>query len=254
MQRLWVLCVALLLLVMPRLASAYAVPTLTGPVVDDARVLDASARARIDAQIRAIKGQDGPQIQVYIARSLQGEPIEDVAYQVARAWKLGDAVRDDGVLLLVAIAERKIRIETGKGVGDRVTDLQSADIIRAMGPSFKRGDYAAGVQLAVDRLGRLLGATDGAVETAPQHPQEGGGAWPIALGILLMLVFLVIFSRRGGGGGGGGGGFLAGALLSSGWSERGGGWSSGGGWSGGGGGGWSGGGGGFGGGGASGDW
>jgi len=262
LRAVFLLLPALCLFLWSTLALAFTPPALTGPVVDEAGVLDSAARERIAQKIRGYRGEVGPQIQVYLAKSLQGEPDTDVAYTVARAWKLGDAERDDGILFLIAPAERKVRIETGKGVGGQVTDLQADQIIRTIvSPRLKAGDYAGGVEKGVDALASLLGAQSA---PAPQTPaREARGITPLApivVGAVLMIVLILAFKGGGGGRGGGGGGggalgFLAGMWLGS--ASRGGGWSSGGGgWGGGGGGGggWGGGGGDFGGGGASGDY
>lgn len=259
--------VLLWMLAFSTLARAFDPPPLSGPVVDQANVIDAASEQRIGDKIRAYRGEVGPTIQVYIAPSLRGEDVTDVTYQVARAWKLGDAARDDGVLLFVATAEHKIRIETGKGVGDRITDVQAAGIIRdVIAPRLKAGDYAGGVEHGVDAIAQLLGAQSAPSQIPVQRSTHTSSIAPIVVGAVLMLVFFVLVTRggggRGGGGGGGGGllGFLAGMWLGSrghtGWSSGGNDWGGGGGdWGGGGGGGdWGGGGGDFGGGGASGDY
>lgn len=100
--------------------SAFAqieVPTLTEPVMDVKKILDGNTKTQIDSQIRAVynNGQ-GPQLTVLIVSSLNDYPIEDVAHKVFTTWKLGDKDRDDGVLFLVAIDDRKMRIEVGQGL------------------------------------------------------------------------------------------------------------------------------------------
>lgn len=249
LRRVWQLLAVCLVVLFGSAAFAYPVPTLTGPVVDEAKILNERDRLALESKIRVYRSEIGPQIQVYIARSLRGESVEDVSYQVAQAWQIGNAERDDGVLLLIALDDRAMRIETGKGVGDRLTDLQSAEILReVLTPAFRAERYADGIEAAVDDIARLLGA-----DSAPQQRRIVAEPAPPKLSFWLQFGFWVVvmllfffFARRGGGGGGGGWTIGVGG---GGWSSGGGGWSSGGG-----GGGWSGGGGSFGGGGASGRW
>ena len=124
------LLTVLAILGISRATLAYSPPPLSGPVTDLAGVLAPADKARIEGKLRALKGTSGPQLAVLILPSLGGETVEDVAYATAKSWKLGDAVRDDGVLLLVATGERKIRIETGKGVGGALPDLAANRIIK----------------------------------------------------------------------------------------------------------------------------
>lgn len=175
------LVTVLMILGISRAALAYSPPPLSGPVTDLAGVLAPADKARIEGKLRALKGTSGPQLAVLILPSLGGETVEDVAYATAKSWKLGDAVRDDGVLLLVATGERKIRIETGKGVGGDLTDLESNVIIRErIGPQLKRGNYAAGIEAGVDAIAAKLSGT-----AAPPPPA------PSAASVLMPLIFLV---------------------------------------------------------------
>ncbi len=209
LRRASVLLLSLLaLLGVSRAALAFNPPPLSGPVVDQAGVLPAADKARIEGKLRALRGTSGPQVAVLILSSLGGESVEDVAYATAKAWKLGDAARDDGVLLLVATGERKIRIETGKGVGGDLTDLESNQIIRErIGPELKRGSYAAGIEAGVDAIAAKLTGT--APPRSPNAPPEWFPA-VLVLGLLLTF-FVVIFAmvkmirgagRRGGSSGG----------------------------------------------------
>ena len=175
------LLTVLAILGISRATLAYSPPPLSGPVTDLAGVLAPADKARIEGKLRALKGTSGPQLAVLILFSLGGETVEDVAYATAKSWKLGDAVRDDGVLLLVATGERKIRIETGKGVGGDLTDLESNVIIRErIGPQLKRGNYAAGIEAGVDAIAAKLSGSPAAPPPAPS-----------ALSVLMPLLFLV---------------------------------------------------------------
>ena len=241
---------AALLGALPALGLARDVPRLTGPVVDEAGVLSGADVGRLGALARAareLEGRRGVQLQFLLVRDLDGEPIEQFAIRVAEAWKLGDATRDDGVLLVVAIDDRKARIEVGNGVEGALTDAQASRIIRgALAPAFKAGRYGDGLHAAGVQVLTALGSMPASALARPARQGRFGGLIGVVLVILLVVLRMAFggspFRRsvwRGGGWGGGfGGGGLGGGF----------------GGSGGGGGGWSGGGGGFSGGGASGSW
>jgi len=242
-------------------AAEVAVPRLTGPVVDPAGAIDAGWEKRLSDLSRAARAQNGgtgPQLQYLVVATLDGEPIENFSMRVAEAWKLGTKGKDDGVLVVVAVKDRKVRIEVGGGLEGGLTDAQSGRIIRsAIVPAFREGRYGDGLYAAGQQILGALGALPQGMSKAPGRQAEDATSGIPVLGVLLsflfglgapffvilIIVFIVIraiagFGRRGPGGPWGGGG----------WSGGGGGFSSGGG------GGWSGGGGGFSGGGASGSW
>lgn len=255
---------ALVLLVAPvRAAAATPVPRLTGPVVDPAGVLDARWEGRLSDLSRAARarnGGTGPQLQYLLVSTLDGEPIEDYSMRVAEAWKLGTKGKDDGVLVVVAVKDRKVRIEVGGGLEGGLTDAQSGRIIRsAIVPAFREGRYGEGLHAAGQQILGALGALpEGAAQPPRRQVADKTDAIPVVgtlLGflfgmgapflVILIILFIVLRAIAGLGGGGPRG-------PRSPWG--GGGFGGGGGFSGGGGGGWSGGGGGFSGGGASGSW
>jgi uncharacterized protein len=244
-------------------------PPLSGRVVDEAGLLSAGVRAQIEQDLRDLEGRSSDQVVVYITRSLQGYPIEDFGYQLGRAWKIGQASGNNGVLLIVAPNERKVRIEVGRGLEGQMTDLMSKLIIdNAILPAFRRGDFAAGVQAgAKDIKDVLLGDAEAVKERAKWGKKRSGPSGD-TLTSMLPLLFLLLFiwivwsnaqqqkrlptnmqrKRRLGDGNV--------IIIPGGWGSAGGWGSSGGGWSSGGSGdgGFSGGGGDFGGGGSSGSW
>lgn len=127
-------------------AAALALPTLTGRVVDQANLLPPADEERLAQASTALEHDVGPQFVIATVPSLQGRRIEDYSVQLARSWGIGSAVHNDGVLLLVAPAERKVRIEVGYGLERRVTDPFAARVIREqMIPRFQAGDFAAGI-------------------------------------------------------------------------------------------------------------
>ena len=234
-----------------------AVPALTGPVVDQAELLDRGDQARLEALCRAARERDGGQgvqLQYLVVRSLLSEPIESFSMRVAEAWKLGSKGSDNGVLVTVAVEDREVRIEVGGGLEGGLTDVQPARIIReAIAPAFRQGRYGDGLYAAGVQILGALGALPQNV-AAPRrarpalHLSSVGVVGLVALFVLLRIVMGFGLRRRrslwglpfliGSGIGGGGG-----------WGRGGGRWGGGGG-----GGSWSGGGGGFSGGGASGGW
>jgi uncharacterized protein len=244
------LAVAALLAVLPATGAARDVPRLGGPVVDEAGVLSGAEIRRLDALARAARdldGRRGVQLQYLLVRGLDGEPIEDFSIRVAEAWKLGDATRDDGVLLVVAVDDRKVRVEVGNGVEGQLTDAQAARIIRnVVVPAFRAGRYGDGLYEAGVQVLAALGSLPSGVtpREAARPAREGGrfGGLFVAGLIVLFIVARIAFgvspfrrsrgSRGGwggwGGGGLGGGGFGGGGGGGGGWSGDGGGFSGGG--------------------------
>lgn len=224
------------------------VPRLTSPVVDLAGVLSRSDRTKISASLLQFQRKYGPQLQVLVVPKLEDETIESYSIKVVDKWKLGTKGKDNGILLLVATQDRKVRIEVGRGLEGDLPDALAGRIIRAgIIPFFKQGQTGAGVLVG---LGMIAESVGGKLENIPtprmQRVKRRGG---MNLGYLLFLGFFLIGptlfgrGRRGGMGSALLGGMLLGSLMGGG---RGGGGFSGGGFSGGGGG--------FSGGGASGSW
>jgi len=265
----------LLLLVIAAPAAAQDFPKLTGRVVDAANLLSPADEAELTQKSEALEKASSRQLVVATVSDLQGHPIEDYGYQLGRHWKLGQVGANNGVILLVAPTERRVRIEVGYGLEPTITDALSWQIINGtMLPRFKANDYPGGIKAGADALIGQLGAPPEvaerkALEAAQQQQQasaqrkSSGGESMITLifwGIIFLFVILPMLRgggrRRGRRYGRGGGVFLWGpGFGGGGWGGGGGGGGFGGfGGGGGGGGGFSGGGGSFGGGGASGGW
>jgi uncharacterized protein len=228
-------------------------PALTGRIVDQANVIPPATRIDLDIKLADLEMKSGIQLVVATVSSLDGEEIEPYANALFRTWKLGQKDKNNGVLLLVAPKERRVRIEVGYGLEGTLTDALSKVIItNAIAPRFKTGNYGDGITRGVDDITTVLTTDASEWQQKPSlrldhDPAPDVGDW-ILLGLLLLLIVMLIVSP----------GFrwfffniLANIAVSSGGSR--GGYSGGGGWSGGGG-GWSGGGGSSGGGGASGSW
>jgi uncharacterized protein len=133
-------------------------PALSGRVVDEAGVLDASTREQLRAKLAALEAKNGTQLVVATVKSLRGNTIEDYANRLFRRWQLGQKGTNNGVLLLHAPAERKIRIEVGYGLEGRLTDAITKVIItNAIAPHFKANDFSGGMTRGVDDIIRVLG-------------------------------------------------------------------------------------------------
>ena len=234
-------------------------PTLTGRITDEASLLKAGDRAIIEAELAELERKSTDQLVVVTLNSLQGHSIEDFGYDLGRAWGIGQKGKDNGILLIVAPNERKVRIEVGRGLEPIMTDAMSRIIIEnAIAPQFKRGDYPAGITAGVrDIKDVLLGDAEAVKERAlgPRRTDSPDTMQIILLIFWICVVLYILYAvyRSAMSAQNVAAGRRAGKSIlvpgdSGGWS---GGWSGGGN---GGGGGWSGGGGDFGGGGSSGSW
>jgi len=143
-------------------AGAADVPFLSGRVVDNAEVLGGETKKRLTARLKAHEAETTQQIAVLTVPSLEGESVESYAEQVFNTWKLGQKGKDNGVLVLVAPNERRMRIEIGYGLEGTLTDVAASRIVRnVMTPRFKEGDFDAGVEQGVAAvIGQLTGAAE----------------------------------------------------------------------------------------------
>ena len=230
----------LLLLWTTTLQAAPAFPPLSGRVVDEAALMSRKQAHQLTQQLAAFEKRSGIQLVVVSIDSLDGETIEEYGYQLGRHWGIGQKGKNNGVLLLIAQDERKVRIEVGYGLEGALPDAIAANIIQTrILPAFKRGDMVAGV---VAGSQSTMKAPAGEYQPVEQPKSDSdGGPW---LFILVVIAMIVLHNLRGGGGGPGGrrrAAYMAGGFGSGAFGGR-----SGGGFSGGGGS--------FGGGGASGGW
>jgi uncharacterized protein len=223
-------------------------PPLTGRVVDQANVLSAETRDALALKLAELETKSGIQFVLATVGSLQGQEIEPYANELFRTWKLGEKAKNNGVLLLVAPNERRVRIEVGYGLEGTLTDALSKVIIaNAIAPRFKAGDFNAGVSRGVDDIITVLTTDASEWQQRPSlrldtQQSPDWAAWlliaaAIALGTLLIVspgfrwfflnVLLNILLNSGSSRGGG--------RVTGGGSSSAGGWSGGGGFSGGGG-------------------
>jgi uncharacterized protein len=231
--------------------AAFNFPALTGRVVDQANVMTPEARADIEAKSKDLEDKSGIQLVVATVSSLQGSDIETYANELFRAWKLGQEQKNNGVLLLVAPAEHKVRIEVGYGLEGTLTDALSSVIISsAIIPRFKSGDFSGGISRGVDGIISVLSGDTTDWQPRPDVRNDDAAGVFNAL-FPIMFFFLLVFIIRYLSGNARGRGGVGPIFIPYGGGS---GWSSGGGFGGGFDGGFSGGGGSSGGGGASGGW
>jgi uncharacterized protein len=255
------LALALLTFVLLTLAcAALTFPPLSGRIVDQADIIPAATELEIEPKLRELEDKSGIQLVVATVKSLEGGDIETYANQLFRTWKLGEAKNNNGVLLLVAPNERKVRIEVGYGLEGTLTDALSSVIIsNAITPRFKSGDFGGGITRGVEDIITVLttDASEWAKRPSLRASQDNVLDPYIPIAIFVIFLFVMIYLNS-----------SALKAQRGGWVRRGGqtifippssgswgGGSSGSSWGGGGGGSsWSGGGGSSGGGGASGGW
>lgn len=224
--------------------SASAAPTfppLSGQVVDAANLLNATTMARLTGILRAHEERTGNQVVVATVPSLQDEEIRTYGYQLGRHWALGQADKNNGVLLLVAPQERKVAIEVGYGLEGMLTDAASKLIIEnVILPQFRSGNFSGGIEAGVSAILQLLEGTTDQAQLEERYQDRGSSNDISTFELILFLIILIVIFAIviGGGGSGGTGSRFGGSGFSSGRSS----------------GGFSGGGGSFGGGGASGGW
>lgn len=238
----------LALAIPPLLAADPNFPELSGRVVDQANLLSAEDESSITIDLEALEKKSSDQLVVVTLPSLQGYPIEDFGYKLGRHWGIGQKGKDNGVLLIVAPKERKVRIEVGRGLEPVLTDSLSGIIIQqGILPRFKANDYPGGIKAGVrDIIGVLTGDAEGVRLRNQGRSDEKNPPIVVFIFVVWLIIVLIVMyavfasARQAGKGKKGGWVFTPGSpgRSSGGWS----------------GGGFSGGGGGFGGGGASGSW
>ncbi len=155
-------------------ASALDVPKLESYVNDYAGMISPRARTGLEDELRTFERTDSTQIVILTIPSLQGEAVEDFSIRLADAWKIGQKGKDNGIIFLVVRDDRKMRIEVGRGLEGKLTDLMAGRIIDlAVKPLFKRGDFDGGFIAGVHSL---IDATRGEFAAEPgserSYPQE----------------------------------------------------------------------------------
>jgi uncharacterized protein len=184
---------ALLLFVAPTWAQQ-AVPPRAARVTDLTNTLPADTRVALDRKLAAFEARKGSQIAVLLIATSAPESIEQYSLRVAEAWKLGRAGVDDGVLLVVAVQDRRARFEVGYGLEGAVPDALARRIIaEQLAPAFRAGDYAGGVDAGVDAL---IGLVDGEPLPEPSARQPDIDPWHAQPVLIFFAAILAPLFRR----------------------------------------------------------
>lgn len=187
----------LALLVLVSQALALDVPQLKGRVNDHAGLLSPQAAQELEQRLAAFERSDSTQVVVLTIPTLAGENLEDFSIRVAEAWRIGQKGLDNGAILLIAKQERKVRIEVGRGLEGKLTDLVVGRIIRGdIAPRFKAGDFDGGVTAGVTAI---MAVVKGEYKAQPRDIRQAGkSAHPIfslLIFLLVACVFLGALSR-----------------------------------------------------------
>jgi uncharacterized protein len=188
-----------------------------GYVSDFAHVVDAGSRARLEQYCAALEKATGAQLAVVTLPSLQGEPVEDVANALFRAWGVGKKGTNEGVMLLLSIQDRRSRLEVGYGLEPIITDGDAGDILRAMAPELRAGEYGPALLQGANEIGsRIAQAKQVSLGAPPVTSRPRRSARPVTgipIGLFGMIAFFVLLSLAGRRRGGGLGWLIAGMIL-----------------------------------------
>lgn len=171
-------------------------PPQTDRIMDEAGLLTAADREVIRQDLKALEDKSSDQLVIVTTRSLQGYPIEDFGYQLGRFWGIGQKGVNNGVLLIVAPNERKVRIEVGRGLEPQLTDIMTKLIIEnAILPAFRRGDFAGGIKAGVhDIKDVMLGDAEAVKERAAAGKKRtSSGSDPAAFYVLMFFIMAAFF-------------------------------------------------------------
>lgn len=184
----------ILFLTLPSI-SALELPPLAGAVNDSAGILSSDKKNEIENYLLDINNKSDLQIAVLIINSLENENIEDYSMRIAENWKLGSKEKNSGVLLLIAVADKKLRIETGYGLEANLTDARAAQIIRnIIVPEFRQNDYAAGIFNGVKAIAAYsLQDKELLKEVKIKKDKDSGIPFPV---IVLIIILYLIISRK----------------------------------------------------------
>jgi uncharacterized protein len=187
---------ALAILIAPLgVAAQQEFPRFSAPIVDAADVVDDDAEERINAQLLSYQRRSGNQVAVAVVETLGRASIEDYAEDLFDAWAVGEKDKDNGVLLVIAMQERDLRIEVGYGVEGDLTDIESGDIVDKMAPLMRGGDVGGAIALATNDIRLALGDTEAVPLEETEEEDEGRS--PFSL-LYLLFPLLFIFGGLGG--------------------------------------------------------
>jgi uncharacterized protein len=189
-----------------------------GYVSDFANVVDAASKSQLEAYCAVVEQATGAQMALVTLPSLEGEPIEDVANTIFRAWGVGQKGKNEGIMLLLAVNDRRSRLEVGYGLEPILPDGLTGSILREMRPALRQKDYGDAMMAAAQTIGNAIARAKNVTLTAtlPRRARpttSNSIPWPVIVGGLFLLFWLMRKGGPRGYGGGGGGGFLPGLIL-----------------------------------------
>ncbi len=177
------------------------VPALAAPVTDQAKLLSPADAAALNSRLLAFSQEKGSQIAVLIVPTTQPEDIFSYSFRVADSWKLGRKGVDDGVLMVIAVQDRKSNLQIGYGLEGAIPDVRAKQVLDdIMAPHFKQGDFAGGINAGVDALIKLVNGENLPAPTAKR--QRGGGndnliVIAIVAGVMAGFIARSVFGRIG---------------------------------------------------------
>jgi uncharacterized protein len=182
-----------------------------GYVSDFARVIDPQSKAALEQYCAAVQSATGAQVALVTLPSLQGEPVEDVANTIFHSWGVGSKGKNDGIMLLLSVADRRSRLEVGYGLEGIVPDGLAGSILDDMRPSLRQQHYGEAMMAAAQTIGSTIAKAKGTTINVQlprriQRQPSDSIPWPVVLGGIVILFWLIR-------GGGSGGGFLPGLIL-----------------------------------------
>ena len=181
----------LLLFLLPVAGYPLDVPPLTGRVNDTAGMLSTGTRQQLESELAAFEKAESTQVVLLTVPSLEGEPIEQFGIKVAEAWRIGQQGTDNGAILILSKQDRKVRIEVGRGLEGRLTDLVSGRIIRnEMSPRLKAGDIDGGVTAG---LLAIMAAVKGEYTASPRDLRHGKRSAPPVFALLIFALVVCAF-------------------------------------------------------------
>ena len=186
-----------------------------GYVSDFAHVIDPQSKAALEQYAGRVEQLTGAQMALVTLRTLEGEPIDDVANTIYRAWGVGQKGKNEGILLLLVVGDRRSRLEVGYGLEPILPDGFDGSVLRDMRPALRQGQYGEAMMAAAETIGSTIAkgknvSLDAQLPRRMRRSTGGSIPWPA---ILIFLIFIFWLLRAGRGGRGGGGGFWTGLLL-----------------------------------------
>ena len=206
-----------LIAVLPAVALDLSTLKPQGYVSDFARVVDPGSRAQIEAYAGRLERVTGTQIAIVTLLTLDGEPVEDVANELVRQWGIGQKGKDEGLLLLLVVRDRRSRLEVGRGLEPVITDGAAGEILRVMRPALREQRYGEALLTAAHELGTrvaqsknvALGDEPAVAQRHRERSSESPVPWPVLIGGGLLMLWIMSVGRRSHSFGG----FLPGLIL-----------------------------------------